>query len=180
MTSHNSCWLRHFTVTSCEINAPMLRILFAKKSNYKNSALSVTPTVTAHRHCTIRCTLTVTAHGHCTNHCTPTVTAHLHCTNHCTPTITTHRHCTIRCTADHITNTLPLLQKLGHFTCFKYIIEPAVLKMYCRSATVSFCKPALTLWELCTILADEMYKNMYCVLVLAQLLMGRNLLRNVA
>jgi len=30
------------TVTSCAITAPMLRILFTRKSNYKNSALSVT------------------------------------------------------------------------------------------------------------------------------------------
>ena len=40
------------------------------------------------------------------------------------------------------------------------------------SANVSFCKPALTFWELCTILTEEMYKNMYCAVVLVQLLMG--------
>jgi len=95
--------------------------------------------------CLSSCTTTVTAHRHSTIHCTPTVTKHHHCSIRCTPTVTAHRHCTIRCTADHITNTLPLLQKLRHFTYFNYIIEPAVLKMYCKSATVSFCKPAWAL-----------------------------------
>jgi len=54
--------------------------------------------------------------------------------------------------------------------------------MHCKSATVSFCKPTLTLSELSTVLADEMYKNMYCAVVLVRLLMGedgKNLLRNV-
>jgi hypothetical protein len=67
---------------------------------------------------------------------------------------------------------MPLHQNLGHFTCFKYITEPAALKMYCKSATVSFCKPALTLLELCTVLTEGMYKNVYCVVVLVQLLRG--------
>ena len=60
------------------------------------------------------------------------------------------------------TNILPLNYNLGHFTCFKYIIDPSVLKMYCKSANVSFCKPALTLWELRTIRTEEMYRNMLC------------------
>jgi len=48
----------------------------------------------------------------------------------------------------------------------------AALKMYSKSANVNFCKPALTFWELCTVLTVEMYRNVYCVVVLVQLLMG--------
>jgi len=44
--------------------------------------------------------------------------------------------------------------------------------MYCKTANVSFCKPALTLWELRTSLTEEMYRDVYCVVVLVQLLMG--------
>jgi len=44
--------------------------------------------------------------------------------------------------------------------------------MYCKSAIVSFCKPTLPFWELIAILTEEMYKNMYCVVFLLQLLMG--------
>ena len=44
--------------------------------------------------------------------------------------------------------------------------------MYCKSVNVSFCKPALTFWELRTVLTEEMYKNTYCAAVLVQLLMG--------
>jgi len=44
--------------------------------------------------------------------------------------------------------------------------------MYCKSTNVSFCKPALTLWELRTVLTVEMYRNVYCFVVLVQLLMG--------
>jgi len=43
--------------------------------------------------------------------------------------------------------------------------------MHFESATVNFCKPALPLWELSTFLAEDMYKNVYCALVLLQLLM---------
>jgi len=39
---------------------------------------------------------------------------------------------------------------------FEYIIEPAVLKMYCKSAIVSFYKPTQLFWELLTILKKEM------------------------
>ena len=44
--------------------------------------------------------------------------------------------------------------------------------MYCRSTNVSFCNPALTYWELCSVLTEEMHSNVYCVVVLVQLLMG--------
>jgi len=43
--------------------------------------------------------------------------------------------------------------------------------MYCKSEIVSFCKPTLTFWELCTNLTREIYRNMCYPLVLAQLLM---------
>jgi len=46
--------------------------------------------------------------------------------------------------------------------------------MYCKFANVSFCKPALTLWELRTICTKEMYRNMYCAVFLVQLLMGED------
>ena len=39
---------------------------------------------------------------------------------------------------------------------------PAVLKMYCQSAIVIFCKPTVTFWELSITFTKEMYKNMYC------------------
>jgi len=48
----------------------------------------------------------------------------------------------------------------------------AVIKMYSKSAIVNFCKPALPFWELCTVLTVEMYRNVYCVVVLVELLMG--------
>jgi len=38
--------------------------------------------------------------------------------------------------------------------------------MYCKSAHASFCKPALTFWELRTIFTEERYKNVYCDVVL--------------
>jgi len=44
--------------------------------------------------------------------------------------------------------------------------------MYCKSAKVSFCKPALTFWELGTVLTEEIYSNVYWAVVLVQLLMG--------
>ena len=46
--------------------------------------------------------------------------------------------------------------------------------MYCKSATVSFCKALLPLWELSTVLSEEMYKNIYYALVWVHLLMGEN------
>ena len=46
--------------------------------------------------------------------------------------------------------------------------------MYCKFANVSLCKPALTLWELRTIRTEEMYRSMYCVVFLVQLLMGED------
>jgi len=46
--------------------------------------------------------------------------------------------------------------------------------MYCKSANVNFCKPALPFWELRTVLTEEMYKNMYFAVHLVQLLMGEN------
>ena len=45
--------------------------------------------------------------------------------------------------------------------------------MYCKSANVRFCKPALTFWELRVVLTEEMYRNVYWVVVLVQLLRGR-------
>ena len=44
--------------------------------------------------------------------------------------------------------------------------------MYSKYANISFCKPVLTFWELHTVLTGEMYNNMYCAVVLVQLLMG--------
>jgi hypothetical protein len=64
----------------------------------------------------------------------------------------------------------------------KYIIHPAVLTMYCESATFSFWIPTLTFWGLHIVLTKEMYKNMYCAVFLVQLLMGeggKELLRNI-
>jgi len=46
--------------------------------------------------------------------------------------------------------------------------------MHSKSATVSFCKPARPLWELSTVLLEEMYKNMYCAVLYVQLLMGED------
>ena len=46
--------------------------------------------------------------------------------------------------------------------------------MYCKFANVSFCKTALILWELCTILTEEMFRNMCCAVFLVQLLMGED------
>jgi hypothetical protein len=43
--------------------------------------------------------------------------------------------------------------------------------MYCKSAIVLFCKPTVTLWELCTNLTKQIYRNVYCAMVLVQLLM---------
>jgi hypothetical protein len=43
--------------------------------------------------------------------------------------------------------------------------------MYCQFATVSFCKPTLTLWELLTALTKDMYKNMYCTVFCTQLVL---------
>jgi hypothetical protein len=42
--------------------------------------------------------------------------------------------------------------------------------MYCKSAIVSFCKPTVTFWELCTNLTKEMYKNMDCTVILVHFL----------
>ena len=44
--------------------------------------------------------------------------------------------------------------------------------MYCKSANVSFCKAALTFWDLHTVLTEELYRNVYCVVVLVELLLG--------
>jgi len=49
---------------------------------------------------------------------------------------------------------------------FKYINQTAVLKVFCKSAVVSFCKSVPLFCELCTILTEEMYNNVYCAVVL--------------
>jgi hypothetical protein len=50
--------------------------------------------------------------------------------------------------------------KYWTFLLFKYIIELAVLKMYCKSAIFGFWKRTATFWELRTALTMEMYKTM--------------------
>ena len=51
--------------------------------------------------------------------------------------------------------------------------------MYCKSAHVSFCKPALTFWELRTVLTEEMYKNVYCAVVLVLMEAGNEHAREI-
>jgi len=47
------------------------------------------------------------------------------------------------------------------FSCFKYFIELAVLRMYCKVAIVIFWKITLTFWELLIIFTKEMFRNVY-------------------